>query len=39
MLVEMVITGSIGRDPNSHDSDPHNVDDEFVGSSSFESDG
>lgn len=39
MLADMVIIGSIGREPNSHDSDPHIADDEFVGSSSFESDG
>lgn len=39
MFADMVITRSIGRDSNSHDSDPHSVDDEFVGSSSFESDG
>jgi hypothetical protein len=39
MLANMVIIGSIGRDPNNHDSDPHSVDDEFVGSSSLKSDG
>jgi hypothetical protein len=39
MLTNMVIIGSIGKDPNNHDIDPHNVDDEFVGSSSLKSDG